>query len=61
MDRRSFFTLVGGLGLAPVAGCIGRDGLGSPPDAFAAELEKFRTFIVPDGMHFEYRREPADA
>jgi hypothetical protein len=19
------------------------------------------TFIVPDGMHFEYRREPADA
>jgi hypothetical protein len=49
MDRRSFFSLVG---IAPLAGCVGRDEPGPPAegDAFAPELAKFRRYIVPEGI-----------
>jgi len=47
MDRRSFFTLAGALGLGPIIGpgC----GSGSTPttDPFVHELALFRSYIVP--------------
>jgi hypothetical protein len=61
MDRRSFFTLAGALGLAPLAGCEGRD---EPPpgDPFAPALEAFRAYVVPDGIEphlvFQPLRQP---
>ncbi|MEO8700499.1 MAG: hypothetical protein ABI867_10665 [Kofleriaceae bacterium] len=49
MDRRSFFAFVGGIGLAPLVSCEGRDPSVDALDTFGPELDKFRRFIVPEG------------
>jgi hypothetical protein len=50
MDRRAFFSLAGALGLAPLAGCEVRDPSSTPPDPTAAELDKFRQFVIAEGV-----------
>jgi hypothetical protein len=47
MDRRSFFTLAGSLGLVPLVGCEGRDAPRAG-DTFAPDLERFRAYVVAD-------------
>jgi hypothetical protein len=62
MDRRAFFSFAGALGLAPLVGCEVRDSSSQPPDLLALEVEKFRTFVVPEGvdpaLDFQPLRQP---
>jgi hypothetical protein len=54
MDRRGFFLLTGAVALAPLVGCELRDeAVGSASaasDFIAAEIAKFRTFVVAEGV-----------
>jgi hypothetical protein len=50
MDRRGFFSLAGVLGLAPLVGCEVRDAATVAPDPIAAELDRFRQFVVAEGI-----------
>jgi hypothetical protein len=54
MDRRAFFSITGAVALAPLVGCEVRDAPGVSPSAgtdfIVAELAKFRTFVVAEGV-----------